>query len=400
MWRGTVGMKRLRAILAITLCGATLLAGSGCAGPTRHPIGIRALPPNADPRAELGLVAVAAGSEPTVEIEISGRPASRTAATLLDATAGAGLPIMLGLGIGLSTGPFAPFVIAAGIILAPAGLVVGTVVGLKSAGAGDWDAQERATRPTLASSTVHELLQDRVIMAAPARTQRSMRTVSGPDADTLLEVTVKRLALEGEMKPLFQRPREGSSLALTMRARVRLIRTVDNVELYRNEVNYSGRQRRVLGDWAADNATSLQQELHRAYGVVAEKIVADVFMLDPDARAIDEEPSGAAVPETVRREMARELDSLRDRGELPPHVRIRYRFVRYDPGRRFMVFLRTHQSIVVEARVLASSGYELGRTETEEHTGEVLYPDPMKGSIRRIAACIAAYARERVDHEW
>jgi hypothetical protein len=148
----------------------------------------------------------------------------------------------------------------------------------------------------------------------------------------------------------------------------------------------------VLGAWAVNNATPLQQELDRAYGVVAEKIVADVFVLDRHASAIDEEPSDVAVPQSVRQELARELDSLRDRGLLPQDVRVRYRFMRYDPGKRFMVFLRTDQLFGLQARILDHSGHEIGRVETVHGTGEVLYPDPVKAAIRRAAADIAAYA--------
>ena len=231
-----------------------------------------------------------------------------------------------------------------------------------------------------------------MIVVASTRTQQSGGTVPVRDADTVLEVTVKRLALEGEVKPLFQRPREGSPLALTMRARARLIRTADGVELYANEFGYSGRQLRGLGDWAADNAMPLQQELDRAYEVVAEKIVVDLFVVDRHARAIDEEPSDVAVPETARQTMARELDSLRDRGLLPEDVRIRYRFMRYTPGKRSMVFLRTDQLFGLQARTLDHSGHEIGRVETVHGTGEVLYPDPVKAAIRRAAADIAAYA--------
>lgn len=54
-------MTWLRAALAIVLCAAMLLAGSGCAGPARRPLTTGPLPPTAVQRAQLGMVAVAAG---------------------------------------------------------------------------------------------------------------------------------------------------------------------------------------------------------------------------------------------------------------------------------------------------------------------------------------------------
>jgi hypothetical protein len=183
MWCGEIAMTWLRAALAIVLYAAILLAGSGCTGKTRRSVTTAQLSPTAAQRAELGLVAVTADLDRTVEIEISGRPPSRTATTLLGATAGAGLPVMVGLGVGIAAGPFAPFVIAAGVILAPAGLVVGTVHGLSAPGATAWDEQERATRPTLAPPTIHDLLRDRVIAMASTRTQQPVGTVPVRDAD-------------------------------------------------------------------------------------------------------------------------------------------------------------------------------------------------------------------------
>src|SRR4029453_13074278 len=143
----------------------------------------------------------------TVEIEISGRPLSRTSTTVLGATIGAGLPVWLGFGVGVFTEPFAPFVIAAGVVLAPAGLVVGAVHGLKAPGAGAWDEQERAMRPTLASPTIHDLLRDRVVVVASTRTKQPLATAPGPNAETLLEVTVTRLASGGPGDPEGRRRR-------------------------------------------------------------------------------------------------------------------------------------------------------------------------------------------------
>jgi hypothetical protein len=288
-----------------------------------------------------------------------------------------------------------------GVMLAPIGAAIGAVGGVLTPGSGAWKEQEAGARGVLAQPTIHDPLRDRVLEIARARTQQALslaeRRPATPDErpvyegliqdgiQTVLEVAVETLALEGSGVD--------SPLGLTIRARARLILAADGAEIYAHTFGYFGREQRRLHEWAASDATLLQQELERAYEKVADKIVTDVFLLDPHSREIEEEASAVEVPEAVRQAFAQKLQELLDRSSLPGDRKIRYRFIYYDPGRgspggRLLLLLRGKKWLRVEARFVNLVGHEIDRVEAVYGVDV-----PLKAAIRKFAEHVAAYAR-------
>lgn len=124
----------------------------------------------------------------------------------------------------------------------------------------------------------HKPLQAPVLEQTQAWTHHALVSVRGRDAkapppyrglaskgiDTVLEVTVPRL----DFAPNY---------AFVLTAKVRLIRVMDNAELYAATRTFET-EPQVVSEWAADEGKKLQATLVRAQRGLAEEIVDDILL--------------------------------------------------------------------------------------------------------------------------
>jgi hypothetical protein len=129
------------------------------------------------------------------------------------------------------------------------------------------------------------------------------RPLAAEGIDTILEVSVTRLGLER------RHPNEGGPnppLALTMSTRIRLIRSGDGAQLYREELSRRSGALKFV-EWAAHDAQAFRGGLDAAYTNVAREIIGLVLplaqgpRLRPAPTPPAPEPTLSAVPINVWR---------------------------------------------------------------------------------------------------
>ncbi len=143
-------------------------------------------------------------------------------------------------------------------------------------------------------------LRDGLIEQAQARTHHAFVSVPASDRkrpdkrahygslesegiDTVLEVSVPRLDFAVDY-------------AFALTAQARLIRVRDNAELYTGTYTF-GQGARWISQWTADGGDKLSSALASAYQGLAEKIVDDLFLLQPLPRLeaeVDKQRTGDA----------------------------------------------------------------------------------------------------------
>lgn len=178
---------------------------------------------------------------------------------------------------------------ALGIALAPVGAVVGGTVGVgKAQPAEKVEKEEISLKEALAKLKIQEEMLDHVTKIATDQTRYKfiLLTEHGPtDArqtlsysalkdigiDTVLELSVRRIGLEGLWSA-------NPPLTFFMTLHVRLIRTEDGKVFYDHILEYRSMER-TFSDWATNNAKPFLDELSRSYLWLAEKTIDDNFLI-------------------------------------------------------------------------------------------------------------------------
>jgi hypothetical protein len=204
-------------------------------------------------------------------------------------------------------------VMSVGLVLKGAGyLIIGPFYGAAAAEApATVEEAEAQLKAALASMRIQETMRDHVVQAAhPYQPNVDLTVVDGQgpknasdlltyfplqntNIDSVLELRVTRLWLssnESFFQPLrqtFSKKDESPidlyreleinpSLSLGMEVRGRLIRTADKVVLYDNTWKYEGGAR-LFTEWAAHAAQPFAEEFVKAYGELANQVVATIF---------------------------------------------------------------------------------------------------------------------------
>ena len=294
----------LRTIIA-WFCVIALISQSGCAHSPKPPL------PD-EVRAQLGTVGIAAAKpRPEAALDIpakgwlagagrkSARWAGKGALGPLQAPSGCG-----GDRSGLCALLIIAFSVTAGTIGGLAGGVVGAFQAEPSKKVG---FAEEVITTVIDSLKMPEALRDRVAQVARSRTGDRMVVVpnQGPPGteennpygylaekgiDTVLEIAIPRFALAGESDI-------NPPLEFQMNSLIRLIRTTNGKVLYETSIDYRGSSMIFYG-WVDNNAQPFFEELETAYQFLAERIVAEVFMLTP--QSAPEQSGGEDPGETSR----------------------------------------------------------------------------------------------------
>lgn len=305
-------VRRRRGIYrAIVVVVVVSLLQSGCAffrkGPTP------------EQRAAFGTIGVASASyAPAFEYDIpaKGRPAG--------AAKGAAIAFfgILGGGMqgGAGAGPGIGFYLVLVTALATAAAPVGAIVGAAKAMPGEEaELSEKLAMEILERTGTQEALRDEILEEGSWETDRGFLPVDGTgpasldnDAtygflagsgiDTVLEVAMKRIALETD--------KWGSDppLKLAMTARCRLVRVADNAVI--DDHVYLARSKSAkLSEWLADDAAMFEAEYEQGYRSLADGVISRLFRSAagsaPDARrtsaprdnhAAKKRPAGADAP--------------------------------------------------------------------------------------------------------
>lgn len=280
----------MRHSLTATILILALVAQCGCASGRSDrfsaPVGLPP-PPGEAVRSGLGKIAVTSGRfAPT--FDIVGGPAKGAGE---GASAGAGSGAKLGLlavyGGTFVLGPFAILLIP----LIAVGAAVGAIAGASSAEPAVKVEEREATAASqvVAAQTIQDDFRDRVTGVGREQTPHTFTVLAdrGPSAagdrpdyrplsqegiQTVLEVGVEGVTLEGSGRTI------DLPLWLVMTVNTRLVRTVDNAEIYANSLTYTGEKGRTLAEWVG-TPEGFRDELHRAYAILAEKTVEEVFLL-------------------------------------------------------------------------------------------------------------------------
>jgi hypothetical protein len=263
-----------------------LLVQGGCA--TISPPLPAPLPP--EMRAQLGRVGVVSGRfAPATDVDVPTagklRGAAKGAAVgVLGAIVGAGW-MALAFGSCSGSGCELAAVIGLGVLVGAAALeaVTGAVVGAVTAeSAAKVRAAEAGLQHALAELKVQETQRDRLLTVARDETRLDLvpggdlgptdpdvdvdyQPLAAQGIDTILEVSVTRLGLTGDqgLNP---------PLALSMTTRIRLIRSGDGAELYREELSHRSGSRKFV-EWAANDARAFHESMDAAYTDVSREIV-------------------------------------------------------------------------------------------------------------------------------
>jgi len=272
----------MRHSLTATILVLALVAQFGCASSRSGPA-VLPPPPGEAVRSGLGKVAVTSGRF-APKLDIVGGPAKGAGE---GAGRGAGLGAVGALAVGASGGGF--FAIL-GIMVAPVAAVVGAIAGASMAEpAGKVEEREATAREIAAAQMIQDDLRDRVVAIGRAQTPHTLTVLAdrGPSAaverpdyrplsqegiQTVLEVGVESVMLEGSGRTI------DPPLWLVMTVNTRLVRTVDNAEIYANSLTYTGEKGRTLAEWVG-GPEGFRDELNRAYAILAEKTVEEVFLL-------------------------------------------------------------------------------------------------------------------------
>jgi hypothetical protein len=280
----------MRHSLTATILVLALVAQCGCtsgrSGRNSAPVGLPP-PPGEAVRSGLGKIAVTSGRfAPT--FDIVGGP---TKGAGEGASAGAGQGAKLGaLAVYGGTFVLGPFAILL-IPLIAVGAAVGAIAGASSAEPAVKVEEREATAASqvVAAQRIQDDFRDRVTAVGRAQTPHTLSVLAdrGPSAagerpdyrplsqegiQTVVEVGVESVTLEGSGRTI------DPPLWLVMTVNTRLVRTVDNAEVYANSLIYTGEKGRTLAEWVG-GPESFRDELHRAYAILAEKTVEEVFLL-------------------------------------------------------------------------------------------------------------------------
>jgi hypothetical protein len=130
------------------------------------------------------------------------------------------------------------------------------------------------------------------------------RSLAAEGIDTILEVSVTRLGLRDPYSSVWDFPGPNPPLALSMTTRLRLIRSGDGAEFYREELSHRS-QSKTFVEWGAHDAQALREVLDATYTTVAREIIRLTLPPPPEPRIRPAptlpapEPSLSAVPLNV-----------------------------------------------------------------------------------------------------
>jgi hypothetical protein len=276
-------MRQIRRAGVAWLTLALLLMQGGCATVSRPP---RPLSPEA--RAELGRLGLVSGRfVPAIDVQrpTTGRGSAAVRGAAL--AAGSVLPPFSALAVSCTGRECGLVVIVMfGVLLgvATVGALTGAVVGAATAesAAQVHDAEAALTR-ALAELKIQEALRDRIVTIAgedthlvlvpggdvgPTESDMAVdyRPLAAQGLDTILEVSVIRLGLTGD------RRRVNPPLALSIAARIRLLRSGDGAELYHQELNHRSGSRKFV-EWAANDAEAFREAMDAAYTDISRQII-------------------------------------------------------------------------------------------------------------------------------
>ena len=310
-------MRLIRQAGVAWLTLTLLLEQAGCATISR-PLP-SPLPP--EMRAHLGKVGVVSGRfVPTTVVE---RPAAgKVRGAAKGAVGGALGAAAMGAAAfsrGSCSGDACGFVavVMLGVLIGAAtvGVVTGAIVGaVTTESAVKAREAEIALQYAFAELKIQETLRNRLVIIARDEAQFDLRPVADPGPtdpdvdvdyrplaaqglDTILEVSMTRLGLVGD--------RSGNPpLALSMTTRIRVIRSEDGAELYRQELHHRKGSRKFV-DWAANDARAFREAMDAAHTDLSREIVRLVAPSMPaPALAVPKappapEPTLRAVPVNV-----------------------------------------------------------------------------------------------------
>jgi hypothetical protein len=281
-----------------------LLLQGGCA-PISRPL---PSPLPLEVRAELGKVGVVSGRfvpATVVERPVAGKVREAAKGAAGGALAGAAL-VAGGFVHGGCSGDACGFVavVMLGVLIGAAtvGAVTGAVIGaVTTESVVKAREAEVALQYAFAELKIQETFRDRLVTIARDEARLDLIPVTDPsptdpdvDVDyrplvaqglnTILEVSVTRLGLIGD--------RSGNPpLTLSMTTRVRVIRSGDGAELYRQELHHQKGSRKFV-EWAAHDAQAFRRALDAAYTDLSREIVRLVAPSIPaPAPAAPEQPS-------------------------------------------------------------------------------------------------------------
>ena len=187
------------------------------------------------------------------------------------------------------------------------GLVLGPIA--------EWSAErkaesaqssEAAVAPMLGTNMMQDALRDAIMAAAQSdevkleiappmvavgeESEPDYRVLSKRGVDTVLEVTLHQVFLEpgADYKG---RVNLDPVLPLDMRARVRLLKTSDNSQVFADDYSYHGK-RYQYSEWAASGGNKLMGGLKKGYVSLGRDISDRIFLLYPFADRIGRGESG------------------------------------------------------------------------------------------------------------
>lgn len=266
--------KTCRRVVA-TLSAIGLALQPGCA----------TVAPKTQYQGTLGNVAIiAATQEPEIKFEGFPRGKGEGAAT------GAGETFMACAGgIGGCSGDFCgvAFILILGVC-GVASAVGGVVGAAKAPGAEEVSAAEATFAAALYAKPIQEALRGQTVAAAlgkgaslrsvaPEKAQaasqlRDYRSLADEGVDTVVEVALTKAGTAGSG---FNEP-----LLLNMEARVRVIRTGDNAEIFATNFSHLGESLK-LSEWLANQGAPLLRALEAGYESLGSHIYDEVFLLYP-----------------------------------------------------------------------------------------------------------------------
>jgi hypothetical protein len=296
LWRFLFALVLLNGLLG---CGLNL--GS------RHPVtAVMPTAPADPPGAHLSTVGIGiVGSAAEPEFETP--PKGWSGGARRGAWLGASVPLKVGavgavVGVAVENGSgggvfLAMASLGAGLALAPAGAVVGAMIGVaKAEPAERIERAERSLSNVMEGSRLSEIVRDYVIEFGREQTSAEfIPFVEGenmPAAEGLVELSVTRLGLSRlDTRPqgLFNLSEGWGAdppLRFELKIRARLRRQGVDGELAAREFGYWGGVLR-FSEWTADEATALADEVERGARNIADDIVKAWFAL-PKAEAVTE----------------------------------------------------------------------------------------------------------------
>jgi|GEM_PF-1752936 len=279
-------MKGILSSKSIVSCLILFLIQPGCATTHKAPI-----PEERAPFGTIGVVQASYLPETEFDVPAKGRPAGalKGAGIAIAAVLEGGMRGMGGMG-GNETGAAIYMLALVGLAMAtaPVGAVVGAVKAMPGKEAA---ASEALTEKVLERMRTQEVMRNEVLQAGIEKTGRRLVPVDGvgPSAadttaiyeslagkgiDTVLEVALRRIALESEQW--------GSDppLKLAMRARCRVVRVGDGTQVDDEEYFFLSVPRK-LSEWTADTAALLGRAYEEGYQRLAADIIQRVFMATP-----------------------------------------------------------------------------------------------------------------------